>query len=802
MRLDLLHGLRVLEQGDSVAVAFCGKILADLGADVLLVEPPGGSSLRRLPPNFEDRPGFSRSILYNWLGANKRSITLDIETERGRAILQELVRRADALVRVPAARPSVTDLHGVNRDLTVVSISPFGADGPYRTCPANDLTLFAVSGFSFYLACPADEPSRVPPKQNPGYQVGLVAGLSAAISSLWGLAAGRRKGRGISVDVSEWEAFTHLLYEHTAQLSDGRLPSDRRRRPGAVLTVVGGLILCLPCCDGWVLASPREDHQFALWGELIEDMAWASEPRFADTLLREQHGWEIYERSAEWTRLRKKAEVCLAAQAKKIACFPVSQMTDLPGMEQLRHRRFWATLEHPMIKGLEYPGLPVRLDRMPGLPSRGAPEPGEHSLEVCEELGPPAAGDPASRGRGDRLSGPSRMYQNVLEGVRVVDFTWVVAGPFCTKLLALMGADVIKVESAKRAQYRDRGAWFSVLNNSKKSCTIDLSTDRGKSVVKRLIAMSDVTVENFSTGVMERLGLGYDALRTLKPDLIYVSSSGVGRTGPGRNWLAYGSLLQGLSGWTSLFSAPNPKMEGMGIAPSWTDPLSGLWEALIIQAALIHRAHTGEGLCVDLSMLESTITMMGDVVLEVASGTRAAGEASPRHAFSVPHGIYPCSGEDSWIAISVGSQSEWARLCQALDEPAWCQEADLLTPEGRRSHRQRVDRLLAEETSRRSAGNLFCRLQSAGVPAVPCYDLPAIVEDPHMQSRGLFQRLPLGGGKEQLTTGLPWREEGAEWKGTLLPAPALGQHNEYVFRHLLGMSAEEYECCRRDGILE
>jgi crotonobetainyl-CoA:carnitine CoA-transferase CaiB-like acyl-CoA transferase len=387
MRVGLLEGLRVVEIGEKVAVAFCGKILADLGANVVMIEPPNGSPLRHLPPYYEDRPGPGRSILHNWLCANKRSITLDVETERGRAILHELVRRADVLVRVPAAGPDVADLHGMNRGLTVVSISPFGADGPYRTYRANDLTLFAMSGFSFYLACPADEPSCVPPKQNPGYQVGLVAGLSAAISTLWGVGVSRKRGWGVSVDLSEWEAFTHLLYEHTAQLSDGKLPPDRTRRPGAVITVVGGLVLCLPCSDGWVLASPREDHQFTLWGELIEDPAWADQPRFANSVLREQHGWEIYERSAAWTRLRGKAEVSLAAQEKKIACFPVSQMTDLPGMEQLRHRRFWATLVHPVIKGLEYPGLPARLERVPGLPSRGAPEPGAHSLEICEELG-------------------------------------------------------------------------------------------------------------------------------------------------------------------------------------------------------------------------------------------------------------------------------------------------------------------------------------------------------------------------------------------------------------------------------
>jgi crotonobetainyl-CoA:carnitine CoA-transferase CaiB-like acyl-CoA transferase len=389
MGLRLLNGLKVLEVGDTVAVAFAGKLLADLGADVVMVEPPGGSPLRRLPPYYQDIPGPERSVLHNWLSANKRSITLDVKEEQGRAIFRELLRGVHVLVRGPAMSMDAADLKAGNPSLTVTTITPFGPDGPYASYQANDLILFAMSGFSYYLACPVDDPSSTPPKQNPGYQVGLVAGLSAAISTLWGVAASQKKGRGVSVDVSEWEAFTHLLYEHTAQLSDGKLPSDRKRRPGAVITVVGGLILCLPCSDGWVLASPREDHQFKLWGELIEDPAWASQPQFANSVLREQHGWEIYERSAAWTRLRKKADVCLAAQEKKIACFPVSQMTDLPEMEQLRHRRFWAALDHPVIKGLEYPGLPARLDSIPGLPSRGAPEPGEHSLEVCEELGLP-----------------------------------------------------------------------------------------------------------------------------------------------------------------------------------------------------------------------------------------------------------------------------------------------------------------------------------------------------------------------------------------------------------------------------
>jgi benzylsuccinate CoA-transferase BbsF subunit len=394
------------------------------------------------------------------------------------------------------------------------------------------------------------------------------------------------------------------------------------------------------------------------------------------------------------------------------------------------------------------------------------------------------------------------MYQNALEGVRVVDFSWVVAGPFCTKLLGLMGADVIKIESATKPQYKNRGSWFSVLNNSKKSCTINLAVDEGTALVKRLVAVSDIVVENFSTGVMDRLGLGYDALRSINAKLIYVSSSGVGRTGPGKNYLAYGTLLQGLSGWTSLFSGPNPHMEGMGIVPSWTDPITGIWEALVIQAALLHRARTDEGAYVDLSMLESTITVMGDVFLGVAATGRLPIAGRPSgYSHAVPHGIYPCRGRDCWIAISVEGQAEWDGLCTVLGHPAWCQEEGMRTPEDRQRHRDRIDRLLAEWTAQRPGKELFHRLQAAGVPTGPCYTIKEVVEDPQMEMRGLYRRLPVSDGTEKMTTGLPWVDE-TEWKGNLASAPHLGEHNEYVFLELLGMSRQEYEGYRSAGVIE
>ena len=189
------------------------------------------------------------------------------------------------------------------------------------------------------------------------------------------------------VDLAELEAFTYLMYQYTAHIANGTLPADRERVPGAAITIVGGLVWCLPCADGWVMVSPREDHQFRNWSEVIGEKAWASQPEFATLKLREQNAWVIYERSAAWTRLHKKNFVFLAAQEKKVACFPVSSMSDLPELEQLKHRGFFAEIDHPVIKGLRYPGLPVKIDQRDAPPTRRAPLQGEHTLEICDELG-------------------------------------------------------------------------------------------------------------------------------------------------------------------------------------------------------------------------------------------------------------------------------------------------------------------------------------------------------------------------------------------------------------------------------
>jgi crotonobetainyl-CoA:carnitine CoA-transferase CaiB-like acyl-CoA transferase len=385
MGTKLLSGLKVVEAGDSVSTAFCGKLLAALGAEVIMVEPPGGSQLRRLAPYYENIPGPERSILHTWLCSNKKSITLDLDDERGTEMMRKLLRRSHALIRTRGVLAN-ENLQSIHRDLTVTTLSPFGSAGPYADYQANDLVLFAMSGFSYYLASPVSDPASTPPMKNPGRQVSLVAGLRAASATLWGIFAARRKGEGVSVDVSELEAFTYLLYQYTAHVANGTLPPDRKQIPGAVITIVGGLVWCLPCSDGWVMVSPREDHQFRRWGEVIGQPEWLSKPEFSTAARREENAWHIYKQSAAWTSVHKKHDVFRAAQEKRVACFPVSEMRDLPELEQLQHRGFFTEIDHRVIRGVRYPGFPAKINHAHVPDFECSPRLGQHSEEVYGAL--------------------------------------------------------------------------------------------------------------------------------------------------------------------------------------------------------------------------------------------------------------------------------------------------------------------------------------------------------------------------------------------------------------------------------
>jgi crotonobetainyl-CoA:carnitine CoA-transferase CaiB-like acyl-CoA transferase len=386
--------------------------------------------------------------------------------------------------------------------------------------------------------------------------------------------------------------------------------------------------------------------------------------------------------------------------------------------------------------------------------------------------------------------------KQVLAGIRVVDFSWVMAGPMATKMLAAMGAEVIKVESSRRPEYANRSSWFAITNNGKRSCTIDITQPAGQELVHRLVSISDVVVENFSAGVLDKHRLGYDHLRTVRPDLVYVSASGVGRTGPQRDALAYGTLLQGYSGRAAMIGEPNPRLEAMGVLPAWTDPMTAMWETLAILTAIHHRRRTGQGAYVDLSMLESTVALLPEALLRHGTGVESESPGGNREPGASPGGCFPCDGDDEWLAVTVQTDAQWQGLCRAMGRPDLAADVRYADGPARLLTKAALDRELAEWSRRRAAADAEALLQKEGVPASRSRHVADVIGDPHFVERGVFPELPDG----SRTIALPWRDSDG-WRGRFTPAPALGADNDYVLRALLGLSEGEISGLTQAGVI-
>ncbi|MFH1486904.1 MAG: CoA transferase [Chloroflexota bacterium] len=406
--------------------------------------------------------------------------------------------------------------------------------------------------------------------------------------------------------------------------------------------------------------------------------------------------------------------------------------------------------------------------------------------------------------------GVSGMDSLPLEGVRIVDFTWVLAGPLCTQMLAAMGADVVKIESSRRldeARTREpfadripgpnRSGPFNSINPCKKSCTLNLTKPEAVELARRLIKLSDVVIDNFAFGVMERLGLGHEVLMKLKPDLIVVSCTGLGATGPRRHYVAFGTILHAFAGLTGLIGYPGGSPKAMG--GPYTDPLTGIGAAFAILAALHHRAESGQGQFIDISMAEATIAQLPEAIMDYTMNGRIRGREGNRDDIMAPHDAYPCRGGDRWVCIAVTNEEEWQSLCRAMGTPSWTNDARFSDMFSRRRNLKELDELISAWTSSRTSYEVMHILQEAGVPAGPSSTLKDMVTDPHLNERGYFFELDHPETGRRIVSGLPWKL-GNHPKLEYQPAPVLGQHNSYVFEELLGLTEEQVAALMANGI--
>jgi crotonobetainyl-CoA:carnitine CoA-transferase CaiB-like acyl-CoA transferase len=400
------------------------------------------------------------------------------------------------------------------------------------------------------------------------------------------------------------------------------------------------------------------------------------------------------------------------------------------------------------------------------------------------------------------------MNRGALAGVRIADFTWTWAGPFATTLLGLMGAEVIKIESHHRIDYTRQGSFtttqdfsgvdqstvFNDINQNKLSISLNLSQPKAIELAKRIVSISDVAIENMRPGVMERLGLGYQTLREVKPNIIMLSSSACGARGPERHYVGYAPTFGALGGLSYLTGYP----EG---TPTWLagpmDLRSAVTTAYAILAALYHLRKTGRGQHIDFSSREAISALIGDVLLDYEMNGRVQSRQGNRHPFMAPHNCYRCQGVDKWVSIAVATDDEWRALCRAMGHPEWDTEARFANALSRWQNQDELDRLIASWTAERTHYEVMERLQGVGVAAAPSFNGNELYHDPHAQERGMFVTLhhPVIG--ERVVVAPPWKMDTAA--RIERPAPLLGQHNDYIFIELLGMSPEEVAWLKEEG---
>ena len=394
------------------------------------------------------------------------------------------------------------------------------------------------------------------------------------------------------------------------------------------------------------------------------------------------------------------------------------------------------------------------------------------------------------------------MSGDALQGLRVLDFTWVLAGPYATRILAEFGAEVIKVQSRKTAKGAELNTtgYFNMWNPNKLSITLDLSHPQGRELALKLVRMSDVVMDNFTPRVMSNWGLNYENLKKARPDLIMVSMSGMGQTGPWRDFTAFGPTIQALSGITYLTSFAHDRPIGLGY--SYADHVAGLFAAWATLVALEHRDRTGEGQYIDISEYETMCTLLGPAIMDYSVNHNPVIPQgnTPDYALAAPYGCYQCRGDDRWCVIAVFNEEEWHALCRILGNPPWTKETKFSTLSQRKEYAGELDELLGQWTAKHSPEEVMNLLQEAGIAAAAVQDAHDLAKDPQLAARGFFiqDSHPVLGKVTLDSTPIRLSRTPARFRRA---APLLGQDNRYVYQELLGIGERELSRYLEDGII-
>jgi crotonobetainyl-CoA:carnitine CoA-transferase CaiB-like acyl-CoA transferase len=784
-----LSGLRVIDLSTWIGGAYCTKLLADGGAEVIKVESPEGDPLRRWSASGAEIPPRDDGALFNFLAASKRSAVVDVENDDDMAALHQLLASADAVVWSRGSRVAElaslapAEILAAHGHLIVASITPFGLEGPWSDNAATEFTLQAWSGAVVGLA--RGLPDRAP--VHVGGQVGeWLSGLFAAIGTL--AASRRRSSGGELVDVSMLESLAMCLTYYPVTFNDqlGRPMRRRRFIPTPGVGAASDGLVGLGCGTGqqWLDFCVMVGHP-----EWMEDRSlFLDRTKLAPTI----DAW-VAEHTVE--------EVLDLASAFRIPNAPVANGANITGFEHFRER---ATFVANPRDGVANPRPPFRLSSANLRPPKPAPSLGE--LPVSDALAHATRERPAATSA--RLP---------FEGLRVLDMTSYWAGPLAGHVLALLGAEVIHLESSTRPdgvrlvggvpqtedRYWERGPIFSALNTNKKSLTIDLREQRGIDLLRRFVGTCDIVIENYTPRVLDQLGLDYESLRMDRPDLIMLRMPGFGLEGPWRDQAAFAFVIEDAAGLTWLTGHPDLlPFEPYCIG----DPNAGLHALFGLLLALEHRERTGEGGLVEAAMVEAAANVAAEQPIEFSAYGALLTRDGNRGPCAAPQNLYQAAGpdehgrDDAWVAIAVATDEHWRALRRAMGEPDWAADDVFLTAEGRITAQARIDACLQEWCRALPADTLVERLWDAGVPVGKVMQPHCQPELAQLESRHFFEEVlhPVIGLSRYST--LPMRFSRGPDRLHQKHAPLLGEHNDELLGGL-GLTKAEIDTLEVDGII-
>jgi crotonobetainyl-CoA:carnitine CoA-transferase CaiB-like acyl-CoA transferase len=771
----VLGGLRVIDTSTEVAGPYATKLLADAGADVVKVEAAEGDPLRRWTAVGVDLPIGEDSALFRFLNASKRSVVGEFG---------DLAAGADVVIGnddLDAAGLSESHPH-----LVVLTITPFGRTGPWADRPATEFTLQAACGST------GSRGRRDRPPLAVGGRFGeFQAGVNAAVAAVAAWRAGRADGVGERVDLSMLESMALGMNTYGplfAELYGVVAPEEPAFRHIDHPSIE-------PTADGWVGFATIANQQFKDFLVLIERGDLLADEALVDINVRTKRAEEFEAAVQAWTTRHPTEEIIRRASELRVPVAPIGDGATVIGHEQFVARKVFVNGPHG-----RQPRVPYRMGDHPGTTFGPAPALGAHTGIVTWDARPAPAVGAAAPGR-------------PLAGVRIVDLTCFWAGPSASVTLAALGADVVKVEAVQRPdgmrftstrppttdRWWEWAPVFCGTNAGKRGITLDLATAEGRGLLLDLVRGADALLENFSPRVMEQFDLDWPVIHAADPRVVMVRMPGFGLDGPWRDRTGYAPTMEQLTGLAFITGWPDlPPIVPRGPC----DPLAGQHAAFALLVALEERDQTGEGLLLEVPMVEAALaTAAGPIVEAEAYGIVQQREGN-RSPVAAPQGVYGCAEQERWVAVAVTSDGQWVALCAVLGRADLATDPTLAEHAGRRAAQERLDDALAEWAADQPVADAVAALVAAGVPCAEVVSPGAVDRNPQLVARGFFEPMEREVVGLHHIPSLPYRfasRGDAPWHRT--PAPLIGEHNDEVLGGQLGLGPDALERLRNTSVI-